>query len=948
MKLSRRVFLKCASTLAGAAALNKSGLLSLKVLSPAEAAAAEKAMGQYEVKYTADAMCPAECGLEMWIKDGKIAKIYGNKAVPMNDGIACAKGASGQQLVYSPYRLKYPMIRVGARGEGKFKRVTWGEAIDYMAQKLRDIKKKHGAESVIMDCGDVTDRDQYYRLFFAFGTPNCTEHGSICDTPRRHGPKLMLGGKRIEPDVMRPQLVRQPDGSLKRDYTYKTKLIIYNGWNPFVATRIFYESRGTVGAQVENGCKVVVIDPALSNTASRADMWLAPRAGTDGDLFGAMLRYILEKDNQQDPRRKYIDWSFKKYSVGWEDFEAAFKSWWAKKDPVNGLSYFSLDWAADRTGLTKAQIEELSHLFGITKPAALVWGMQSPGHHYNGYCCSIIGTALNVITGNFDAPGGAIDTELVKSDKGGSATGKQFKSRKIKRMIGGKEVESEVEHLHMDLYGSKYPAAWDDVVADYPNVMAEGVKLRYGPMRGHNYPIKAYILRTGNSVITGSAPKKWQEALTAKDVSGNYRLELMVFIDSLNLESALYADVILPEASYAERQSLSDIYPSHQVIYNRDAVIQPLHECKKPTEIMNMLAKRLHELGDADIKPADFWEKYKTEEDFVNEMLAVAPGRVNVGTPLPYPKYPEGYKLIGTPDSLEKGEVTVNHEKKEVKGKPVTVAWLRNNHGVAVWPMSWYRYKKHNAEEPNKAFPNTSTKLIEFKFDWSEGGKRLGGYKSYNEKIEKAGGEVPKGLKEIGFSKFPATFYWFETKWNPYTNPDYKKYAQDYPYQLICGRVHHSMSGTQMIPWLSEVKTEGTWQPMNNEFEAELPEAMPLGAEPMKPLKIKFKANTYSVGTVWMNAEDAKKQGIKNGDLVVLETPLGQSTKGKVFASGGIRPGIIKIGFATGGRFSPGMGPAYQTRDYTPSHNDLVDADAMSPIMGFPAYADMLVRVRKV
>lgn len=74
-------------------------------------------MGKYTVKYTADAMCPAECGMEMWVKDGKIAKIYGNKAVPMNAGTCCAKGAAGQQLVYSPYRLKYPMIRVGARGK---------------------------------------------------------------------------------------------------------------------------------------------------------------------------------------------------------------------------------------------------------------------------------------------------------------------------------------------------------------------------------------------------------------------------------------------------------------------------------------------------------------------------------------------------------------------------------------------------------------------------------------------------------------------------------------------------------------------------------------------------------------------------------------------------------------------------------------------------------------
>ena len=167
------------------------------------------------MKYTACAMCPAECGLEMWTQDGKLSKVYGNKEVPLNDGITCAKGAAIPQLVYSPYRLKYPMIRVGERGLGKFKRVTWGEAIEHIGKKLTDIKKKYGAESIIMDTGDVTDRDQYWRLFFAYGSPNCSEHGSICDTPRRHGPKLMLGGKRIEPDIMRPVLVRQPDGSLK-------------------------------------------------------------------------------------------------------------------------------------------------------------------------------------------------------------------------------------------------------------------------------------------------------------------------------------------------------------------------------------------------------------------------------------------------------------------------------------------------------------------------------------------------------------------------------------------------------------------------------------------------------------------------------------------------------------------------------------------------------------
>lgn len=956
MDVSRRVFLKVTGTLTGIAALESSGISLLKKLTPNEAQAMEKGMAAYQVKYSADCMCPSECGLEFWVKDGKVQKIYGNPHVPFNDGIVCAKGASGMQLIYSPNRLKYPMIRTGERGEGKFKRVTWSEAIEYIADKLVKIKKEYGPEAIIMDTGDVTDRDQYWRLFFGFGTPNCVEHGSICDTPRRHGPKLIVGGKRWEPDLMRPVYVRQPDGSLKKDMSYQTKFILYCGWNPFVATRIMYENRGTVGAKVDNGCKYYVIDPSYSNTASLADKWIAPRAGTDNDIFAAMLRYILENDNQNDPNRKYIDWDFKKYSKGWDEFAAAFKSWWAKKDPINGLSYFSVEWAAERAGITKEEIVDLAHTFGITKPAAVIWGMQSPGHHYNGYPGSILGVALNVITGNFDAPGGVLDTEIMKWGKGGKGRefsfveNAKFNDRKVKRMVNGKEVEGKQSELNKDHYGSKYPAAWDDVVGDYPEFFeGKEVQIRYGAFRGYKYPIKAYILRTGNSVVSGSATWRWKEALTAKDSKGNYKLALNVFIDTLNLESALYADVILPEASYAERVSWSDIYPSMPLGYLRDAVIKPLHESKNPTEIMNLLAKKMYELGDRDIKPGDFWERYKDEDTFATDLILGTPGKPNIGTPLPYPQYPEGYTLRGTPDSLEKGNVKINHDKKEVVGEQVTPAWMRKNNGVAIWPMSWKRYKKVNSDEPNKVWPPTDSKMIEFVWDYKDGDKRKGRYSKYNALIEKAGNETPEGLKEIGFPKFPETFYWFETVWNPYTNPAYKKYAKDYPFQLITGRIHHSMTGTQMVPWLGEVKAEGLWQPLNNEFETDIPESMPKGTAdaPMRTVKMKFKANTYSVGTIWMNTGDANNLGLKTGTLVVVENPLGKSTKGKVYVSGGIRPGVVKIAFGSGGRFSPGMGAAYKSKDYTPDCNNLIDPKALSPIMGQSAYADMIVRIRK-
>ena len=930
---TRRGFVKLSAAAAAAGVVAGGGLFAREV-----AAADQEPGAVAETKYTACTMCPSECALEVKVKNGRLENIYGNEACPYNAGTCCAKGAAGVQFVYSPERNRYPLIREGERGEGKFRRVSWDEALDYIADKLTSIKKEYGAESVIMDAGDVTDRDQYYRLFFAYGTPNCVEHGSICDTPRRHGPKLMLGGKRFEPDVMRPVLVRQPDGSLKNDWTYKAKLIIYAGWNPFVATRINYESRGTVAAKVENGCKVVVVDPALTNTAAQADQWIPIRPGTDGDLFAAMLRYILENDDQDNPGRRYVDWSFTAYSEGWEAFRSEFESWWAKSDPINGLSYFSLEWAADRTGLSAQQIEDLSHTFGITKPAALVWGMQSPGHHYNGYTASILGTALNIVTGNLDVPGGVIDTELVKSDKGGKAKGSDFAKRAVTRTVGGEKIEAAIENLHMDKFGD-WPAAWDDVVGDYPRRFREGVKIQQGPFRGHEYPVKGFVVRTGNPVMTGGNTNDWIDALVAKDQNGDYLVELVVNIDTVYLETGMYADVILPEASFAERMSLSDVYPAHQVLWLRDAVIEPMYECKKPTDIMNALAKKLAERGDADIKAEDFWDKFPTEEDFVNEMLSTSPGRNHAGEPVPYPQYPLGYKLLGTPDSLEEGRVTIDHEEKTVVGEPVTVKWMRENNGVAVWPMSWHRFRRYDQEAgeyvPSKAVAKTNSKLFEFSFSL---------YDKYNKLLDESGA-IPRGLEEIGMERYPKSFFWYETKWNPFTNPEYAKYKDDYPFQLICGRVHQSMTATQMVPLLAQAPVEGIWMPLNDEFEHSVVEFDADGS--LAEVDKTFAEGTLCVGTIAINAEDARSLDIETGDLVALENPLGAVEKGRAFVTEGIRPGTIKLGFGTGGRFTPGVGLASKSKDYSPNHSALVDPSAHSPLMGMPCYADMVVRVVK-
>jgi anaerobic selenocysteine-containing dehydrogenase len=928
-KLTRRSFFKIAGAGTAGLAAWATGTMALRPVAADERTVLLQ--NEQKLAYTACTMCPAECGLAVNVENGIVSAIYGNEHVPYNAGTVCAKGSSGIQMTYSPYRLQNPLMRVGERGEGKFKQVSWDEALSFIAKKLVDIKRQYGPETVIMDTGDVTDGDAYYRLFYAYGTPHCTQHGAICDTPRRLGPALVDGGWRIEPDLMRPALVRQTDGSLKNDYSYSSKLIIYVGWNPFTATRINYESRGTVAARI-NGAKIVVVDPALSNTAAKADKWLPIRPGTDADLFAAMLRYILENDDPNNPYRRYIDWSVKDTVDGWDEFMGAFRDWWDKKDPVNGLPYFSVDWAAQRTGLAAGDIAWLADEFGRTKPAALVWGMNGIGHHYNGGIASILGIVLDVITGNFETPGGVIDMGLVRSSKVGSANGSSWLARKVTRTVGGTQVTATQNDLHMDHMGD-WPSAWWDALGDYPRRFMEGVTLRYGPFRGHQYPIKAYIFRTGNVVITGSATWSWQDALTAKDAQGNYKVELLVGIDTPYLETGMYADVLLPEAGYLERMSLSDIYPSHPVLYLRDRVIAPLHQSKTPYEIMIGLAKALAAAGDADIQAQDFWEKYPTEESFVDDCLKPAPGMLNVGTPLPYPRYPEGYKILGTPDSLEAGRVTVDDKTKTVQGEPLTVKWLRDNHGVAIWPMAWGRHKAAGG-----GVLATSTKKFEFHFHRLE---------QYNKLIDQAGGEVPATLQASGLQRYPTTFYWYETVWNPYTNPDYAKYRDEFPFQVISGRVHHAMTATQMVDWLGRISEEDTWLPLNDD-RVYHPQVMgPAGPIP-SGTEHRLPSGAWSVAVIQMNRRDGERLGLKTGDLVELTNPLGKSTRGKVYLGESVRPGVLRMPFGGGGRFSPGVGQTFEFRDSTPNANMLVDPHFHEPIMGMSVYQDMVVKVKKV
>ncbi len=848
--------------------------------------------------YTSDAMCPSECGISVLVEDGIAKKIYGNPHTLINNGTFCAKGASGLQLTYSPHRIKTPLMRIRERGEDKWKEINWDEASDYIARKLIDIKQKYGAESVFLDCGDITDREAFYRLFHVFGTPNTYNHGSICDPNRRWGHGLITGDERPLPDIQRPILMRNDDHELYLKERHDARLILNIGANPFVATRFNYMSKGIPAARQENGCIYIVMDPAYTNSAAHADIWFPIIPGTDSALLAGMLYYIILNDSLTEAQ-KYIDHNvMKNYTIGWQEFKAAFLSHTELVDTSNNLNFFSLEWAAEKTGISVENIEKISHMFGSIKPASIEIGMHGTAHHTNGDVASILSTALCIITGNIDVPGGLVFIDSQKPKRGNRTAGKEFLERILNRTVKGCDVSGKRSELHKDLFGD-YPAAWKGVLSDLPQKIREGIRLKQGPFKDYSYPVKAFIARAGNPVISAGSTPNWIDALTLKNENSGYCLELMVFIDTHITETGKYADIILPEAGFLERMGVSDVYTMSPEISIRDQVIKPLHESKTPFEIMMALSDALIRNGDPDLKAEDFRLRYENEEAFVNEILSEAPGFFNIGEPLPYPELPEGSLITGAPDN----PMAVWGKKIIKQGDLLTVDWLRKHNGVAVWPSSYFRYKKPNGA-PSGLYPNTSSKKFEFRF-------------SYLENINRKFG-----------TDFPATFYWKDCKWNP-KNPSFKEVSKEYPFQLISGRVHYAMTMTTICSYLAETETE----------------CMKLLNDTFIYSETHFAAKTISIPVFAINKTDGDRLGITTGDKIILETPLRKRVKGKAFLTEEIMPGVIKTAFGPGGQKASGLGFQNNLSEYTPNINECFDPENISPFTGMPGFGDVMVKV---
>ncbi len=321
-----------------------------------------------EVRKTICAICEGgstSCGVEAFVKDGRIVRIQGDKDHPFSGGTLCSKGSAGRQYVYSPDRILTPLKRVGERGEGRFEPIGWDQALDDIAARLIEIKSQDGPQAVGAFCGYTKWlRPFLQRLIHSFGSPNFLSESSTCFFATAMAAKLTYGAWG-GPDIKNTRC-----------------LLVWNNNAPHSATagvRRLLDARA-------RGMKLIVVGPMSTLLSRSADIHLALRPGTDGALALAMANVIIA-ENLYDAD----------FVANWTTGFEAYRDYTAQ---------FTPDKAASITGVAAEQIVQAARLYAQTRPAAMMNSASATVHHTNGVQNHRALTALVGLTGNFDIKGG--------------------------------------------------------------------------------------------------------------------------------------------------------------------------------------------------------------------------------------------------------------------------------------------------------------------------------------------------------------------------------------------------------------------------------------------------------------------------------------------------------------------------------------------------------------
>lgn len=222
-------------------------------------------------------MCSVRCPIKVSVKDGHVDWIQGNPHVAGIDSRLCPRGSAGKSLLYDDQRLQSPLIRVGDRGSGNWRKASWDEALDYVGSRLKEIKETHGGHAIVL--GERAQLATHVSKTFlkAMGSPNHYTHDALCKGSMNTACRSMFG---------------YTDGQVGINYG-NTKHIVLYGRNIFEAINV--KEVNTLMDALEKGAKLTYIDPRVNVTASKAHRYWMIRPGTDLALNYGLIHVILKE-----------------------------------------------------------------------------------------------------------------------------------------------------------------------------------------------------------------------------------------------------------------------------------------------------------------------------------------------------------------------------------------------------------------------------------------------------------------------------------------------------------------------------------------------------------------------------------------------------------------------------------------------------------------------------
>ncbi|QKF91843.1 thiosulfate reductase PhsA [Campylobacter sp. CCUG 57310] len=527
MNKSRRNFLKASTA---------TGFLAMTYAPGTLGAVGAKALeGGERVAYSFCEMCSTRCPIEAKVVDGKNIFIQGNGKVSGTATSVCARGGAGHDQLYDPQRLVKPLIRVGERGENKWREASWDEALDLVAKKMLEIKEKYGPESFVFTAKSSQTHKLMTTFASAYGSPNCFSHFSCCPITYQMVCQHMYG-----------------DAKLKRDFG-NAKYIVNFGHNLFEGI-VISDTKKVAKMAEKDDTKLLVLEPRFSVIAAKADEWLPVKPGTDLAFVLALIHTWI-KNGTYD--KEFIE----KFTIGFDKV-------------VESTKDTTPEWQEKITGIPAKTVERIAGEIWKAAPKVII----DFGHKTTTAKAEYIRTraimVANAMMGNWEKKGGIF----------GGKNAKKYNSLAGEELIPGitnPDAAIKVPKTpRLDAAGedgrNKFVGRSHGVLMEIPDAI----------MSEKPYPIKGWFNIRFNHMINVAGTDKTIESLK--------KLDFIVSSDVYMNDFSIYADVILPESTYLERDEGIEDKSSQKPAYMiRNKVIDPVGDTKNGYDIFRELARRM-------------------------------------------------------------------------------------------------------------------------------------------------------------------------------------------------------------------------------------------------------------------------------------------------------------------------------------------------------------------